>query len=56
MNLNYEADADGRYYSLSFGMFVPHEVIARGRRLEVKYGRTNYVEDWCEYQYVKGIR
>jgi HEPN domain-containing protein len=45
------------HYLSAFGDFeVPADVMARASRLEHKYGRHQYLEDWCRWQYIKASR
>lgn len=42
-------------YSSAFGDFtIPPEVEARALRLKHRFGRANYLDEWCRWQWVQG--
>jgi hypothetical protein len=44
-------------YTSPFGAFeIPADVRSRAFRLKVRFGRYVYLDDWCEYQWLKGLR
>lgn len=43
-------------WTCAYGEFeIPHEVLARSFRLK-RFGRENYLDDWCRFQWSKGAR
>ena len=38
-----------------YNLEVPKEIYLRGQRLLHRYGRSNYVDDWCKWQLRKQL-